>query len=543
MPPDIVAKMSDLARHESEHVLQWWSMARLRASEGRVASEIVADMHGIPLDVAQHAERSVAARRHERRRACRRPGVVGQRLLAGHDPRRQPRSAQGAPRAPRAARRRDQSGEGQGEKVDRQKLHERDELREVVAGFDALYRGLPEERIAYDKGGAAGNEARLMELELQVHLADVARRHGVDDLKVIEDDYLAQIAAGKSPEPALASRHARQVERVKALQDRVDTARAEHDAMAQAMTAAGDGHQPGTAPAESPAGEAGAEPAGARQGGPALAGGSAAGPAGSAPVPRNPVVEAGVKRIKAQLERHGRGFEELGLGSARDLGDFLAASSDPAAAVAIVEGVARDMIRDDQIAQTRVELESRGAPTAPDPTGGEGPQKFTRRPPARPDGSIDSVATTRWIRENGLDQPLELGAALRYGALDQLGRPTGIHATLRPGELAGGFDADYQPHGYGGKPANHAMGHLLGNQLGGSGGDPRNIAVLYHIGANTPGMRDIENRVRKAVDAGDTVSYEVTPIYAGDGALPVGVLIKASGRTIQIEESVVNRPA
>ena len=89
----------------------------------------------------------------------------------------------------------------------------------------------------------------------------------------------------------------------------------------------------------------------------------------------------------------------------------------------------------------------------------------------------------------------------------------------------------------------HALGHLLGNQLGGSGTDPRNIAILYQNGANTPGMLTVENIVRKALNIGDTVVYRVTPIYRGDSPIPIGVRLTASGRTISIDESVLNLPS
>ena len=132
------------------------------------------------------------------------------------------------------------------------------------------------------------------------------------------------------------------------------------------------------------------------------------------------------------------------------------------------------------------------------------------------------------MKEHGLDKPLEIDE-IHYRPLDELGRAQGIVAELRPGELVGGSSAYHDPHGYEGKRKNHAQGHLLGKQLGGAGADPRNIALLYQVGANTPDMSRLEGKIRRAVDRGETVTYEVTVVYDGDNPLPMGVRLTAKG--------------
>ncbi|WP_328793120.1 DNA/RNA non-specific endonuclease [Streptomyces sp. NBC_00273] len=70
--------------------------------------------------------------------------------------------------------------------------------------------------------------------------------------------------------------------------------------------------------------------------------------------------------------------------------------------------------------------------------------------------------------------------------------------------------------------------HLLAAQLGGSNWDPANF-VTMHAYANSPVMRKIENQVRAAVEAGETIQYSVTPRYNGTDKIPTGVYIEAYG--------------
>jgi DNA-entry nuclease len=53
-----------------------------------------------------------------------------------------------------------------------------------------------------------------------------------------------------------------------------------------------------------------------------------------------------------------------------------------------------------------------------------------------------------------------------------------------------------KPAGFGGQKSGHARGHLLGNQLGGSGDDVRNLVTIYQNPVPNPGgnkLRVIKN--------------------------------------------------
>lgn len=69
-------------------------------------------------------------------------------------------------------------------------------------------------------------------------------------------------------------------------------------------------------------------------------------------------------------------------------------------------------------------------------------------------------------------------------------------------------------------------GHLLARQLGGSGADRRNLVPLYPA-ANDPGMRDEEDKIVAAINAGNTVYYAVFANYSGNNKLPDSVTMEA----------------
>ncbi|MER6100367.1 DNA/RNA non-specific endonuclease [Streptomyces sp. NPDC001728] len=68
-------------------------------------------------------------------------------------------------------------------------------------------------------------------------------------------------------------------------------------------------------------------------------------------------------------------------------------------------------------------------------------------------------------------------------------------------------------------------GHLLGNQLGGSGTEMRNLVSLY-ARPNRKLMAAYENQVAGMVAKGQTVYYEVTANYTGKKAVPESLTIK-----------------
>lgn len=130
-------------------------------------------------------------------------------------------------------------------------------------------------------------------------------------------------------------------------------------------------------------------------------------------------------------------------------------------------------------------------------------------------------------KKNEPDDPT-WGGRVVYGEPDAEGRPTAMHATLGPDMMGKNpTDPHGDPPGWQ-KDAGYNRAHLLGAQLGGSNWDPANF-VTMHAYANSPVMRKIENQVRAAVEAGETIQYSVTPRYNGTDKIPTGVYIEAYG--------------
>jgi hypothetical protein len=133
-----------------------------------------------------------------------------------------------------------------------------------------------------------------------------------------------------------------------------------------------------------------------------------------------------------------------------------------------------------------------------------------------------------------------------YGSLDQLGRPTGVKATITKDMIGTGTPASssIRPPDFDQLPVqNRARGHLLARQLGGSGSDPRNLVTMEQTPANSPVMRDFENQVRAAVEDGQTVDYSATPIYDGDNPIPQGITLQGKGSGgFNLNTTVLNPP-
>ena len=133
---------------------------------------------------------------------------------------------------------------------------------------------------------------------------------------------------------------------------------------------------------------------------------------------------------------------------------------------------------------------------------------------------------------------------IRYGELDSLGRATGADATITADMIGTGSPAksSIKPAGFAGQKAGHARGHLLGNQLGGAGDDPRNLTTLFQNPVNHPIMSSIEASVRKAVESGEIVQYSVKPFYEGNNLISSGITIKATGNNgFYINQTILNR--
>ncbi|MEU7044428.1 DUF6531 domain-containing protein [Streptomyces varsoviensis] len=122
------------------------------------------------------------------------------------------------------------------------------------------------------------------------------------------------------------------------------------------------------------------------------------------------------------------------------------------------------------------------------------------------------------------------GGRVRYGAPGPGGRATTMRATVEPGMTGGVTNPSVKVPGYEKYKKLHKT-HLLGAQLGGSNKDPRNFVTMHGF-ANTPVMKKIEDQIRKAVDAGETIEYSVTPVYATNSptdVIPKGLIIEAHG--------------
>lgn len=138
-----------------------------------------------------------------------------------------------------------------------------------------------------------------------------------------------------------------------------------------------------------------------------------------------------------------------------------------------------------------------------------------------------------------------LGLQIEYFPQDDLGRPTGVFSEITPSSLrpTGSSPPTFDPPGWiGGQHPHHQQrSHLLGDTLGGSGSDPRNLVTLTD-GSNHPGMSSLEGRVRRHVRNGNTVLYEVRVPYDGDNMVPESVSIYAidqNGNVI-VDDTVPN---
>lgn len=122
-----------------------------------------------------------------------------------------------------------------------------------------------------------------------------------------------------------------------------------------------------------------------------------------------------------------------------------------------------------------------------------------------------------------------------------------MNATLTAPMLGSGTGANRRriPPGWqgDGRVHNEARAHLLGNQLGGSGSDMRNLVTMTHNGANTPQMRDFENGVARRVRAGEVVEYSATPLYNSGTLPPSAVLLTTQGSRSAPSARIILNPA
>lgn len=141
-----------------------------------------------------------------------------------------------------------------------------------------------------------------------------------------------------------------------------------------------------------------------------------------------------------------------------------------------------------------------------------------------------------------------LGGSIDYGSVDEFSRPTGIQARITkdmvgPDGIGSPAEQKIRPPGFEGGPMGHARGHLLADQLGGSGKVDGNLVTLYQNPVNNPYMRVIENKVRNAVENGEMIDYKVTPIYDGNNPVPAKITIEVKGdQGFSIKAIIENRP-
>ena len=67
--------------------------------------------------------------------------------------------------------------------------------------------------------------------------------------------------------------------------------------------------------------------------------------------------------------------------------------------------------------------------------------------------------------------------------------------------------------------------------------------MTYQNPANTPVMSSFERQIAQAVESGQTVRYQVTPIYRGSELVPRAVTLSARGsRGFRLNVTVLNKP-
>jgi hypothetical protein len=167
---------------------------------------------------------------------------------------------------------------------------------------------------------------------------------------------------------------------------------------------------------------------------------------------------------------------------------------------------------------------------------------------ARLPAAARAALTTRGLVPGAIraaKPPVPPSVGTAFNELDDLGRATGASATITEDILGTGTKASgsIKPPGYGGQAAGQAKGHLIARSLGGSGGDARNLVTLYQNPVNTPIMSGFERAVANAVRAGETVRYEVVPIYRGSELVPRAVTLRATGSGgFNLHVTILNAP-
>ena len=136
---------------------------------------------------------------------------------------------------------------------------------------------------------------------------------------------------------------------------------------------------------------------------------------------------------------------------------------------------------------------------------------------------------------------------IRYRDLNAKGQATGTTATITADMMGKGSrsDQNLRPPGWkgDGRKHNEARGHLLGNQLGGSGETMQNLVTQTQNPSNNSWMRPFENQAARRVRSGEIIEYHATPFY-NDGVLPPeSIFLTALGLHGGLTARLVKNPA
>lgn len=109
------------------------------------------------------------------------------------------------------------------------------------------------------------------------------------------------------------------------------------------------------------------------------------------------------------------------------------------------------------------------------------------------------------------------GGWIRYGAITNGQRST-VTALVTPSMIRQGSTPNYDFPFFNRRFGLVIVrGHLLARVLGGDGAEPRNLVPLPHAANNLPMYEDLESRVQRHVEKGNTAKVSVRVIY-GNGA-------------------------
>jgi hypothetical protein len=86
-------------------------------------------------------------------------------------------------------------------------------------------------------------------------------------------------------------------------------------------------------------------------------------------------------------------------------------------------------------------------------------------------------------------------------------------------------------------------GHIIANVFGGSNGAINLVPLYPRVNMST--MRTVERQVQTAVQTGQRVFYEVTPVYKAESGnpVPIGILLEIDGnRGLTCDVTLLNIP-